>query len=96
MKMPKAVRAMGTAAVLLAACGTLDPNIQADGTVRLDPIEGGCWVIDAEGETYLPLNLTEEFAVDGLAIHFEATLESDMVSFCPGIIVDITSIQAIG
>jgi len=42
MKMPKAVRAMGTAVVLLAACGTLDPNIQADGTVRLDPIEGGC------------------------------------------------------
>ena len=84
------------ALLLLAACGILEPDVQGDGTVRFDPIEGGCWLIDSGGETYDPINLDESFRVDGLRVRFEAEIAEDMAHFCPGIIIEISSIEAIG
>ena len=81
--------------LLVAACGILEPDVQADGTVRFDTIEGGCWLIDTADATYDPINLAEEFQVDGLRVRFEATIPDDMAHFCPGVIVEITSIEAL-
>jgi hypothetical protein len=63
--------------------------------VRFDPIEGGCWVIDSAGETYDPVNLSDDLKVDGLEVRFEADLRSDMGHFCPGVIIELTSIEPI-
>ena len=82
-------------ALFMVACGILEPDVQMDGTVRFDPIEGGCWVIDTADATYDPVDLGEAFRVDGLRVHFEATIRTDLAHFCPGVIVDITSIEAI-
>jgi len=91
----RVIRALGAGLLLMASCGILEPDVQGDGTVRFDPIEGGCWLIDSGDTTYDPMNLAEEFRVDGLRVLFEATLPSDMAHFCPGVVIDITSIEAI-
>ena len=77
-----------------AACGITDPDFEDDGVVHFIDVEGGCWVIDA-GEVRLePINLTEEFRVDGLAVHFEAQERTDLASICQvGRIVELTSIR---
>ena len=50
----------------------------------------------ASGDTTQdPVNLAAEFKIDGLRVHFEATLPSDRAHFCPGVIIDITSIESI-
>ena len=90
----RATSALVAMLLVAASCGIVEPDVQADGAVRFDPIEGGCWLIDAQGSTYLPLELDEEFKVDGLRIRFEATPQSDMASFCPGIIVRLNFIEA--
>ncbi len=95
MTKQRAIRALGAGLLLVASCGILEPDVQADGTVRFDPIEGGCWLIDSGGTTYDPVTLAEEFRVDGLRVHFEATLPSDMAHFCPGVIIAITTIESI-
>ena len=87
--------AVPVALTLLTSCGILEPDVQGDGTVRFDPIEGGCWVIDSGGETYDPVNLSDELKVDGLRVRFEAELRADMAHFCPGVIIELTSIESI-
>lgn len=79
----------------LASCGIVEPDVQATGTVRFDPIEGGCWLIQTSDATYDPVDLAEPFRVDGLRVRFEAELRSDLAHFCPGVIIEITSISAI-
>ena len=90
-------RAFAGAALLLAAsCGITGPELQADGTVRFDPIEGGCWLIQTSEALYQPIRLDEEFRQDGLRVRFEADILEDVAGFCPGTIVELESIEAIG
>jgi hypothetical protein len=73
-----------------------------DATVRLAPIEGGCWalVIDpTEGSTvapgwYQPLALREEFRHEGLRVRAAVRIRSDFQSVCMiGPIVEVVWIQ---
>ncbi len=57
-------------AILPVACGITDPDFEADGVVQFIDVEGGCWVIDAGPLRLEPINLTEEFQVDGLPVTF--------------------------
>ena len=84
-------------AILPAACGITDPDFEDDGVVRFIGVEGGCWAIDV-GEVRLePINLTEEFRVDGLLVHFEAEERTDLASICQiGQIVELKSIRVRG
>ncbi len=51
------------------------------GTVIFLDFEGGFYgIVSDDGEHYDPVNLSQEFQVDGLRVHFEATILEDVVS----------------
>jgi hypothetical protein len=81
----------------VGACGLTELEIESpqNGVVRFVDVEGGCWAIDT-GQTRLqPINLTEPFRVDGLAVSFAAEARPDLASICMvGQIVELTAIQA--
>ena len=86
-----------TAALLLsgASCDITSPDLDQLGTVEFVDVEGGCWTIESNGETYEPINLPEEMREDGLAVEFEATVRDDMASICQvGTIVELVRIRA--
>ena len=65
-----------------------------NGPLSIIDVEGGCWVIDAGPVRLEPINLTEEFQVDGLLVAFEANARPDLASICQvGRIVELTSIR---
>ena len=80
--------------VLPVACGITDPELDQDGVVLFLEIEGGCWVIDAGPVRLEPINLAEEFQVDGLLVSFQAVERTDLASICQvGQIVELTGIR---
>ena len=80
--------------VLPVACGITDPELDQDGVILFLEIEGGCWVIDAGPVRLEPINLAEEFQVDGLLVSFQADERADLASICQvGQIVELTSIR---
>lgn len=82
-------------AVAFAACGILDPEIQDSGKIREIDIEGGCWVIDTDETTYLPLNLPANMRVDGLPVSFEGNPRPEVATFCPGAVIELLFIEAV-
>lgn len=83
--------------VLVGSCGLTDPDFDTDGVVRFVDVEGGCWAIEAGDERLEPINLPEEFRVDGLAVTFEANDAVDVASLCQiGRPVEIEFIQLAG
>ena len=65
------------------------------GTVRRIELEGGGWLIEAEGGTrYQPLALDEAFRQDGLAVTATLRPRPDMMStLMAGALVDVVSIR---
>ena len=72
---------LASLSLLLAACGDgpSDPPmareippgqvVTTDATIRLLPLEGGCWVIEvAPDQRYEPVNLSPGFRTDGLKV----------------------------
>lgn len=69
----KIMACIAIAAVALTACGSQPPAAAAapegePATVRFLQIETGCWVIETKEERVQPVELAEEFKVDGLAV----------------------------
>ncbi|HET9887411.1 MAG TPA: hypothetical protein VFR10_07860 [bacterium] len=66
-----------------------------DGTVLKKPAEGGCWVIHSlDGTEYEPMNLTDEYRVEGTRVRALLRTRSDMSSTCMvGTIVEVVSIE---
>ena len=91
-----------TAALLLAASIACAGNpAEPDGgpilgTVRLLPVEGGCWVIDAsDGVRYEPIGLPDAFRQDGRSVSATLRQRPDLGSFCMvGRVVEVVSIQS--
>jgi heat shock protein HslJ len=73
-------------------------EISASGTVRFIELEGGFYgIITPAGDTYLPLNLPEEFQVDGLQVTFTADEEQDIATIALwGTPIRITSMARFG
>ena len=92
-------RAWTAGAILLgtfaaSACGLVDPEYATEGIVRFLELEGGCWVIEVGAETIEPLDLPEEFKIDGLRVFFEGEERDDLASICMvGPIVELLDIQ---
>lgn len=102
-------QALGAAVVmaLLTACagGSEDAGadagpqggevVESSGTVVWRTVEGGVWVIEADnGTTYNPIDLPEDYQVDGLRVHFEGQLRTDMMGIhMVGPLIEITSIR---
>jgi hypothetical protein len=87
--------ALVAASTMAAGCDSITtPDFDEVGTVRFVDLEGGCWVIETETETLLPLDLAEAARVDGLVVTFEANRVPDAVTFCQlGIPVEILRIR---
>jgi len=80
--------------VLAGSCGVTDPDFEGDGIVRFIDVEGGCWAIDSGDQSFEPINLPDDFRLDGLAVVFEADARPDLASICQvGRIVDLDFIQ---
>lgn len=88
-------------ALLLVAAGfwacddPAGPDIDAEGVIGFWAGEGGCWSIATNTESLHPTELPSEFRVVGLGVRFQANRRPDLVSFCPGKVVDLSSIQAV-
>lgn len=87
--------AVVAAATVTAGCDSITtPDFDEVGTVRFVEIEGGCWVIETETETLLPINLAQGVRTDGLVVTFEANRMPDVVTTCQiGIPVEIVRIR---
>jgi len=71
--------------------------VEGTGTIKFLNFEGGFYgIIGDDGEHYDPINLGEEFRVNGLRVHFKVRIEEEMVSFHMwGIIVTVISIEEV-
>ena len=58
-----------------------EPSITSKGVVTYIDLEGGFYgIISGEGTRYLPLNLAQEYRVDGLSVSFTAVPEKDIMT----------------
>ena len=86
-----------SAVVGTAACGILGPDLIDDtGTIRFFSDEGGCWTTETTSESLCPLQLGEEFKVDGLRVRFTAERQESAAMVCPGAPVHLREIEAFG
>ncbi len=74
-------------ACAVTACGCLDQESQSkeqitgNGTITYVDLEGGFYGIITEGgDQYYPLNLPDEYKVDGMRVEFTATITEDTVT----------------
>lgn len=66
-----------------------------EATVRLLPVEGGCWVLSTATGRYQPVNLPDEYKTDGKAVRVVMRGATEMMSICQvGPLVHVDSISA--
>ena len=68
------------------------------GTVKYIGLEGGFYgIIGDDGGRYQPLNLPEEYRVDGLRIWFKAKIREDVATiYMWGTPIEILEVKALG
>ena len=70
--------------------------LSGPGTVRHFAVEGGGFeIVNSSGTVYLPDNLTPDFQVDGLRVHFEAHLTGAASSQQVGPLIHVDEIHRI-
>jgi hypothetical protein len=75
---------LGLLTILPLGCrsGQGDDKIETVGTVRFISLEGGFYgIIADDGTRYEPVELKEEFRIDGLRVRFTARPADEQVSF---------------
>lgn len=65
---------LGTGSVLASSLLTRTLS----GTMQYQDIEGGFWVVISNGKSYIPINLTEKYMVEGLEVKFQVVDLSDL------------------
>jgi hypothetical protein len=64
------------------------------GTVRHETLEGGFYAIHGDdGKLYDPINLQANAQVDGQRVRFVGVSRTDLVSYRPGIIIELKSLE---
>ena len=88
---------------LILLCGCIEEPAAQDavsgtGIVIYQDIEGGFYGILADdGTRYLPLNLEDEYQIDGLSVRFSGTAREDLLTIAQwGMPIELTSIQKSG
>jgi hypothetical protein len=88
---------------LFLLCGCIEEPAGQDavsgtGIVIYQDIEGGFYGIMADdGTRYLPLNLGDEYQIDGLSVRFSGTPREDLLTIAQwGTPIELTSIQKSG
>lgn len=91
--------AMATCMLLLAACSkkteTPANSISFHGTVTYIDLEGGAWILVADGgERYQPINMDSRYHVEGLRVAVIAEAQPEMAStLMVGTIIRIIEIR---
>ncbi|MBN1411305.1 MAG: hypothetical protein JW969_10720 [Spirochaetales bacterium] len=82
---------------LSCVSGKPDNPFTATGTVRYISLEGGFYGIETDtGEKYDPVNLEDQYKVDGLRVRVVAELRDDLSSFHMwGMIIEIKEIKVL-
>jgi hypothetical protein len=72
-------------------------RLVVDGTISFVDLEGGFFgILGDDGGDYDPINLPNDFAIDGLRVSIEARVRSDLVSFhLWGELIEIDEIVAL-
>jgi len=80
MKKQRLLIAAAVMAVLLlgGAVGAELLTRDIEGVIVYDDLEGGAWFIQAKGELFLPINLTEDMQVEGLRVKFRVVERDDV------------------
>lgn len=78
---------VAVASISTTACGSRPPAaaVESEGepaTVRFVQVETGCWVIETETERVQPVELAEEFRVDGLEVNVVLRDAPPMMGVC--------------
>jgi hypothetical protein len=76
--------------------GSFSENDQfkIDGAMQFLDVEGDCWLFAGrDGKHYYPINVSEEFKVDGIRVTATIVFRRDIASICPGEIVKISGIR---
>lgn len=77
---------LALAAVLsVGTCGTGTEEAGRTGVLRFVQVEGGCWELETDEESFEVLNLEEDFpafAEDGLRVRFEGEIRDDVTTIC--------------
>lgn len=93
---PRSLVAVLLAVACLWTCSDpASPDIRGEGVVGFWEGEGGCWSIATPSANLHPTDLPSEFKEVGLRVRFEADRRPDLVSFCPGEVVDLRGIYAL-
>lgn len=70
------------------------PAFHISGTVHYMDIEGGLFVIDANGTTYNPVNLPDTFKSDGMDVEAEIRRRDDLASIAMvGPVIEVLRIR---
>ena len=81
------VACIALACVAMTACGSRPPAAATTpegepAIVRFVQVETGCWVIETNTERVQPVELAEEFKVDGLAVNVVLREAPPMMGVC--------------
>ena len=69
--------------------------VTTEATVRLLPVEGGCWVLSTATGRYQPVNLPDEYKSDGKLVRVVMRGATEMMTVCQaGPLVHVDSISA--
>lgn len=86
-----------TAVLFVGTCGTGSEEAGRTGVLRFVQVEGGCWELETDDESFEVLNLEEDFpsfAEDGLRVRFEGEIREDVATICQlGTNLELTELE---
>jgi len=98
MRYAKLLTGIFSLILLFSACteptAMKDGELQIEGEVTYKTIEGGFWAIQDQDQTYVPVNLSEDYQQDGLNVEVSANETKDKASiYMAGPMIEIVSIR---
>jgi hypothetical protein len=73
---------------------TASQTIATNASVRLSPVENGCWLLDTPQGSFLPVNLPSQYRVRGLPVYVVMRGDTIHMSICMmGPMVSLDSIR---
>jgi hypothetical protein len=74
-----------------------DAVVSGEGTVRIVALEGGFFgIVSDDGHNYYPINLADQYKVQGLRVRYVAKLRGDVITIQQwGTPIEIIEIEAI-
>ena len=81
--------------LMVGLSGCTDDYVEGTGTIQYNDFEGGFYgIVGDDGENYDPINLPEEFQVDGLRVNYLLKILDDQMSIHMwGKVVEVIEIE---